>query len=459
MTQPALKENKMGYMPVGKLLASMAAPMMLSMLIQALYNIVDSIYVAKLSENALTMVSLAFPVQNIMIGCATGTAVGMNSLLSRSLGSGDRAKANRAAGNGLFLAACFCLLFTLGGFFFSDEFFRSQTKIQEIAEGGADYLRICTTLSFGIFGSIMFERLLQATGRTLPTMFTQATGAIINIILDPIFIFGWGPVPALGIRGAAIATVVGQMVSFLLAMSCHFLKNEDIHLRLKDLRPVGHVLLPILSVGIPSVIMVGIGSAMTLGMNRILTGFTTTAVAVFGAYFKLQSFIFMPVFGLNNAMVSIVAYNYGARKPSRMKKTIKLSCAVAFCFAFAGFLAFQLAPELLLSMFTPTGNFLEIGVPALRTIGWHYLLAGFCIILSSSFQAMGNGIFSTVNSFIRQLLVLLPAAYLLSLTGRLELVWLSFPIAEIAALTVTGLLFRWVYKKKIKPMEGQECAA
>lgn len=455
MNQSSLNENKMGVLPIGKLLFSMAIPMMLSMLIQALYNIVDSMYVARINENALTAVSLAFPVQNLMLGFATGTAVGMNSLLSKSLGSGDQDRANKAAGNGLFLAGLFCLIFSVGGYFFSGAFFRTQSDIAEIVEGGTAYLEVCTTCSIGLFGTIMFERLLQSTGRTLPTMFTQALGAILNIILDPMFIFGYNGIPAMGIRGAAVATVISQIISFLLAAACHFLMNKDIRLKLAHLLPSWRVLWPILSVGVPSVIMVAIGSVMNLGMNRILYDFTPTAVAVFGAYYKLQSFIFMPVFGLNNAMVSIVAFNYGARNPQRIKKTIILSCGVAFCFALLGFLSFQLIPNVLLGLFEPTEDFLAIGCTALRIIGWHYLLAGFCIILSSSFQALGNGIFSTLNSLIRQLIVLLPAAYVLSLSGRLELVWVAFPIAEVAALTVTSLLFLWIYKKKVAPMENR----
>ncbi len=453
MKQADLTQNKMGVLPIGRLLATMAIPMMLSMLIQALYNIVDSIYVAQISENALTAVSLAFPVQNLMLGFATGTAVGMNSLLSKSLGSGDREKANKAAGNGLFLGLVFCLIFSVGGGLFSGAFFRSQSEIPEIVEGGTAYLQVCTTCSAGLFGAILFERLLQSTGRTLPTMFTQAAGAIINIALDPLFIFGWKFIPAMGIRGAAVATVLSQLSSWLMVAACHFIFNKDVRLKLTHLLPSRKVLWIILSVGIPSVIMVAIGSVMNLGMNRILYAFTPTAVAVFGAYYKLQSFIFMPVFGLNNAMVSIVAFNYGARNPQRIKKTIILSCCVAFCFTFLGFLSFQFVPHVLLGLFEPTAEFLSIGCTALRIIGWHYLLAPFCIILSTSFQALGNGIFSTLNSLIRQLIVLLPAAFLLSLSGRLELVWFSFPIAETAALAVTSLLFSYVYKKKVKPME------
>lgn len=451
MRQP-LGENKMGIMPVGKLLLSMATPIMLSMLIQACYNIVDSIYVSQVSENALTAVSMAFPVQNLMIGFSTGVGVGMNSLLSKCLGSKDFERANRAAGNGIFLSIVCCLLFTVGGILFSDDFFRIQSDIPEIVEGGTEYLSICTGLSFGIFGSILFERLLQSTGKTVYSMITQSVGAILNIVLDPLFIFGGLGIPAMGVAGAAVATVIGQIVSFVLAAVFHFARNKEVRVKLQYIKPSGKILLPILAVGIPSVIMVAVGSVMNFSMNRILYGFTSTAVAVFGAYFKLQSFIFMPVFGLNNAMVSIVAYNYGARKPERIKKTILLSCGIALCFALIGFLSFQFVPDLLLGMFKPTDQFLEIGRTALRIIGWHYLLAGFCIVLNAVFQAMGNGLYATFTSLTRQLIVLLPVAYLLSLTGELSSVWYSFPIAEVVSLALSVVLFIRVYNRKIRPL-------
>ena len=445
-------ENKMGIMPVGKLLAAMALPMIISMLVQAMYNIVDSIYVARVSEDALTAVSLAFPVQNLMIGFSTGVGVGVNSLLSKSLGSRDFDRANRAAGNGVALAALCCLVFTVLGGFFSGFFFQTQSDQAVIVQGGTQYLTICTVFSFGIFGEILFERLLQATGRTIYTMITQGAGAILNIILDPLFIFGGLGIPAMGVAGAAVATVVGQIVAFILAVVFHFTKNKDVKLSLSALKLRWSIQKPILGVGVPSVLMVAIGSLMTLCMNGILGDFSTTAVAVFGAYFKLQSFIFMPLFGLNNAMISIVAYNYGARKPERIKRVILLAMAVAFCLMLLGFLAFQFCPDLLLSMFEPTQQFLDIGRTALRAIGWHYLAAGFCIVLSAVFQALGKGLYSTFNSMARQLIALLPAAYLLSLTGRLELVWWSFPIAEVMSLTVSVLLFIHLYRQRLKPM-------
>ncbi len=451
-----LGENKMGIMPVGKLLFNMATPIMLSMLIQACYNIVDSIYVSRVSENALTAVSMAFPIQNLMIGFSTGVGVGMTSLLSKCLGSRDYDRANRAAGNGVFLSIVCCLLFTVAGWLFSDDFFRLQSDIPEIVEGGTQYLTICTVVSFGLFGAILCERLLQATGKTVYSMITQSVGAILNIVLDPLFIFGGLGIPAMGVAGAAVATVIGQIVSCIVGLIFHFAKNKEVQLKLSGLRPNWQILRPVLSVGVPSVIMVAVGSVMTFSMNLILNGFTPTAVAVFGAYFKLQSFIFMPILGLNNAMVSIVAFNYGARKPERIKKTIALSCLVALCFAMLGFLSFQFVPDLLLSMFEPTEQFLEIGRTALKIIGWHYLLAGFCIVLNAVFQAMGNGLYATFTSLARQLIVLLPVAFLLSLSGKLELIWYAFPIAEVVSLTLSVLLFGRIHRKKILPLYGTE---
>ena len=451
-------ENKMGTMPVGRLLANMALPMVISMLVQALYNVVDSVYVSRVSENALTAVSMAFPIQNLMIGFSTGVGVGMNSLLSKCLGSREYDRGNLTAGNGLVLSGICCLLFMLFGAFGAGVFFRVQTDIPEILTGGVEYLQICTLFSFGIFGEILFERLLQATGRTLYTMITQGVGAVLNIVLDPLFIFGGLGIPAMGVAGAAVATVIGQIVAFLLAMVCHFRKNPEVRLSRKGMRLHRSVMKSILAVGVPSIIMVAIGSVMNFTMNQILIGFTSTAVAVFGAYFKLQSFIFMPIFGLNNAMVSIVAYNYGARKPDRIRKAVLFSCLAAFLFMLCGFAVFQLMPEVLLSMFDPTAEFLAIGCKALQTISWAFPIAGFCVVLSSVFQALGTGLYATIVSLARQLLVLLPVAYLLSLSGRLELVWWSFPIAEMASITVTDLLLLRIYRQKLRPILEEQRA-
>lgn len=441
------QENKMGVMPVNKLLISMALPMIISMLVQALYNIVDSIFVSRICEDALTAVSLAFPVQNLMIAISSGTGVGVNALLSRSLGAKNQEAADKAAKNGIFLAICSYLVFLILGLTACNLFFRTQTDSATIIAYGDTYLSICMICSFGMFIQMMFERLLQATGRTIYTMFTQGTGAIINIILDPILIFGMFGLPKLGIAGAAVATVAGQIIASVMAAFFNFKFNTDVSLKGR-FRPSGHIIGQIYSVGIPSILMMSISSVMVYGMNRILIAFTSTATAVFGVYFKLQSFIFMPIFGMNNGMVPIIAYNYGACKPDRIKKTIALAMVYAECIMLIGLLVFKLKPDLLLSFFNASPEMLAIGEPALRTISWSFLVAGICIISSSTFQALGNGLYSLAISFGRQLVVLLPAAYLLSLTGNIHAVWWSFPIAEVASLALS-LTFMYKINQKI----------
>ncbi len=447
-----IQENKMGVMPENKLLIGMAVPMMLSMLVQALYNVVDSIFVSRISEDALTAVSLAFPVQNLMIALGAGTGVGINAFLSKSLGEKNQKMANKAAHNGIFLmivTSIFCALF---GMFGSYWFFTTQTEDVAIIEYGHQYLSIVMIFSFGLYGQFVTERLLQATGRTLYTMFTQGLGAIINIILDPILIFGMFGLPALGMKGAAIATIIGQIIAAILGVWFNVKKNPDIQLRVKEIRPDKEVIKKVYSVGVPSIIMGSIGSIMTYGMNRILMGFSSTAAAVFGVYFKLQSFFFMPVFGLNNGMVPIIAYNYGARKKDRMMKTLRLSITYAVSIMVIGFLVMQIFPAQLFSLFEASEDMLAIGVPALRTISISFLFAGYCIIVGSMFQALGNGILSMIISIARQLVVLLPVAYLLSLSGNLNLIWLSFPIAEIASLTLSSIFLYRIYQKVIKPL-------
>ena len=422
----------MGVQPVGQLLLSMSVPIMVSMLVQALYNVVDSIFVAQLSENALNAVSLAFPIQNLMIAVATGTGVGINALLSKSLGEKNFQRANLAAANGVFLAVCSYAVFALVGGLFSRPFFAVQTGVEEIVEGGTAYIAICTVCSFGLFLQITFERLLQSTGKTLYSMITQTVGAGLNIVLDPIFIF----VLDMGVVGAAVATVLGQIVGAVLAIVLNARCNREISLSVRGFRPDRQTIGRIYSVGVPSIIMASIGSIMTFGMNQILIGFTTTATAVLGVYFKLQSFVFMPVFGLNNGMVPIIAYNFGARKPDRMLKAVKLGVAFATAIMVLGFGLFQLCPSLLLGFFEPSENMLAIGIPALRIISTHFILAGFCIVSSSLFQALGHGMLSLFISLVRQLVVLLPAAWLLSLSGRLERVWWSFPAADLASVAL-----------------------
>ena len=448
----------MGVMPVGKLIANMALPMVISMLVQALYNVVDSIYVSQVSESAVTALSLAFPIQNLLIGFAVGIGVGVNSLLSKSLGEKNQEAANRAAGNGIVLMAIAMVLFVLFGLFGVRPYFAVQSTNPETVEGGIVYTSICCVFSVGCFASILGERLLQSTGRTVHTMITQSIGAIINIILDPILIHGWFGLPAMGIAGAAIATVIGQWVSGIMVIIFNLKFNPEVQLHKKYLPLDGKTVAAILTVGIPSIVMNGIGSVMNFGINQILQGFAETATGVFGVYFKLQSFFFMPLFGLNNATISIIAYNYGARKPQRITKTLKIACTAAVCLMLAGFLAFQFAPDLLIGMFNPSETFLVIGRAALRTISWSFPLAAFGIALSGCFQALGNGIYSTIVSLCRQMLVLLPVAYLLSKTGEVNAVWLSFIIAEVISLAVTLTFFRRIYRQKIKPLFEAENA-
>lgn len=444
----APQENKMGVLPVGKLLAGMAVPMMISMLVQALYNIVDSVFVSRLSENAFNAVGLAFPLQSLMIAVGAGTAVGINALLSRSLGEKKQEMADRAAGAGIFLLPiCSYLVFAFIGLFLSRPFFVAQAKaVPEIVEYGVQYTRICLGLSVGIFSQFCFERLLQSTGRTSLAMCTQLLGAIINIVMDPILIFGLCGAPRMGVAGAAVATVVGQIVAAIVGLIVNIKCNHDIHIHRKNIRWDPIVAKEIYRVGIPSIIMQSISSVMTFGMNKILFGFTKTATAVFGAYFKLQSFVFMPVFGLNNGMVPIISYNYGAARMDRVKKAVKLTIATAICIMLCGLAAFQLIPSTLLSFFNASPEMLEIGDTALRIISLHFPLAGFAIIAGSVCQAIGNPFYSLIVSVCRQLLVLLPVAWLLAQTGRLGLVWLAFLAAEIVSVTLSAIFLRRTMK-------------
>lgn len=452
MSTNSLQENKMGVMPEGRLLLNMALPMIVSMLVQALYNVVDSIFVSQVSESAVTALSLAFPIQNLQIGFAVGIGVGVNSLLSKSLGEGNQEAANRTAGNGFILMLIVTALFMLFGVIGVRPYYEMQSTVRDTVEGGIVYSQICCLLTVGVFLSILGERLLQATGRTVYTMITQSTGAILNIILDPILIHGWFGAPAMGIAGAAVATVIGQWVSAALVWFFNFRFNPEVQFGARYLRLEGKTVRQILVVGVPSIVMNGIGSVMTFGMNQILQNFTETATGVFGVYFKLQSFFFMPLFGLNNATISIIAFNFGARKPKRITKTLKIACSMALGLMVAGLLVFQLAPDALLGLFNPSESFLSIGRAALRTISWSFPIASFCIVLGACFQALGNGIYTTITSLCRQMLVLLPAAYLLSLTGDVDKVWLSFIVAEFASGTATFYFFRRIYREKIQPL-------
>lgn len=447
------KENKMGVMPVGKLLFTMSLPIMISMLVQALYNVVDSMFVARVSENALTALSIAFPIQNLMIAVSVGLGVGLNAVVSRALGAKDTKGVNRAATNGIMLMFICGLIFMLGGATLVRPYFEMQTDIEEIVTSGIDYTSIVMMGSMGVFMQILFERLLQSTGRTMLTMFSQGVGAIINIIFDPIFIFGYFGFPKMGVAGAAYATILGQWVAALLGLILNIRKNPEVSISMKGFKPHGATIRLILSIGIPSVVMQSIGSVMTFLMNQILIAFSSTAVAVFGVYFKLQSFVFMPVFGLTNGTVPIVAYNFGARKGDRMKKTIQYSVYAAIVIMICGALIFQSIPDKLLMLFDASDEMLRVGVPALRIISLGFPLAGFGIGAGAVFQALGFSVYSMVISLIRQLVVLIPCAYLISmLTGDVTGVWWAFVVAEVVSLTVSALYLRRVNRDVIQTL-------
>ncbi len=432
-----LEENKMGTMPINKLLITMSVPMMLSMLVQALYNVVDSVFVARIEEDALTAVSLAFPMQMLMMALGMGMGVGVNAMLSKSLGAGDQERVNKAATNGIFLAAVSYIVFLIVGLTLIRPFYESQIDNPNIVEYGVKYLTICTTLSFGIYSQIIFERLLQSTGMTFYNMITQMCGAVTNIILDPILIFGLLGAPRMGITGAATATVAGQIVAGTLALIINLKVNKEIQISFKGFRPDVKVIKRIYSVGLPSIIMQSIGSVMVYGMNKILGVFSSTAVAVFGVYFKLQSFIFMPVFGLNNGMIPIIAYNYGAKNRRRMIRTMRIACIYAVIVMLIGVLIFEVLPGELFALFDASDHMLSMGIPALRIIAIHFPIAAVCIVIGSTFQSLGNGIYSMLTSIMRQIVVLLPAAFLLARSGNVNNVWWSFPIAEVMSLLCT----------------------
>lgn len=440
-------------MPVPKLLFTMSMPMIISMLVQALYNIVDSVFVAQVSENALTAVSMAFPVQNLMIAVTAGTGVGINALLSRSLGEKQTEQASLAARNGLFLGVLCYLAFALFGILGSRFFYTNQTTDPELITYGTQYVFVVTVFSFGICLAIVGERLLQSTGLTIYNMFSQTLGAVINIVLDPILIFGLFGFPRLEVMGAAIATVVGQICGMMVSIICNIKKNKEININMRGFRPDKDTIKKIYVVGLPSIIMQSIGSVMVFGMNKILMMFSSTAVSVFGVYFKLQSFIFMPVFGLNNGMVPIIAYNFGARRKKRILQTAWLSIASATGIMLIGLVVFQTQTTWLLSIFDASPDMMEIGVRALRVISLSFLFAGYCIVVGSVFQALGNGVYSLMVSVARQLLFILPAAYIFAKFWGLEMVWWAIPLAELVSLTMSSILFLRIYRKKIKNIE------
>ncbi|MDD3363284.1 MAG: MATE family efflux transporter [Hespellia sp.] len=453
MEETKVQENKMGVLPIPKLLISMSLPMMISMLVQALYNVVDSVFVAQISEDALTAVSLAFPIQNLMIAISAGTGVGINALVSRYLGMKEFETANKVARNGIFLGVISSIVFAILGGSLAHIFFVFQTDNQTIVNYGTSYMQIISIFSVGIFLQVTFERLMQSTGKTIYNMITQGTGAIINIILDPILIFGLFGMPRLEVAGAAIATIIGQLVALSMSFYFNHAKNKELDIRMRGFKPDKSIIAQIYAIGVPSIIMQSIGSVMVLGMNKILLMFSSTATAVFGVYFKLQSFVFMPVFGLNNGMIPIVAYNYGAGHKKRITDTIKLSVAIAVGIMLVGLVIFQLIPGELLRLFDASDHMLEIGIPALRIISISFMFAGYCIILGSVFQALGDGMYSLIVSVARQLFVILPVAYIFAVTFGLHMVWWAIPIAEIASVVLSTLLYKRINRLKIKPLK------
>lgn len=449
------KENKMGTMPLNRLLLSVSLPMMISMLVTAAYNIVDSYFVAQVSENALTAVSMAFPIQQIMMGLAFGVGIGVNALLSKALGEKEFEQVNNYAMHGIFLSVCSYIVFVILGSLSVKAFYMVQTTDEEIVNYGVQYLSTVCICSFGMYAQLIFERLLQSTGRTVCTMITQATGAIVNIILDPVFIFGYLGAPRLGVRGAAVATVIGQIIAATLAVIMNIKINKDIKLQVKGFRPDKGIIAKIYAIGTPSILMQSVGSVMVFCMNKILIGFTSTAVAIFGVYFKLQSFVFMPVFGLNNGMVPIVAYNYGAKRKDRMVGTIRLAVIYAIVIMTTGLVIFQIVPDKLLGIFNASDSMLSMGVIALKIISTHFPVAAFCIILGSVFQALGKGWYTLITSIMRQVVVLIPVAYILSLTGNVDNVWWSFPIAEVMSFLVTLVFMIRINKNIISKVDVQ----
>ena len=456
----AIKENRMGYMPENKLLLSMSIPMMLSMLIQALYNIVDGLFVAGISpeQYELTAVNLAFPAQNLMIAVSVGVGVGINALISRNLGIGNQKKANKIAGQGLFLAIVSYFLFAIVGTAITRPYFELMTAdIAEnegkalVIEYGVKYLRICFLASFGLFAQVVHEKFMQSTGKTTLSMTTQIVGAVANIILDPIFIYGWIGLPKMGIAGAAYATVTGQIISAIVGIILQQKKNKEISFTVDDIKPDKKVIGEIFNIGLPSILMNSIGSFMTATFNKIIMPLSQYAVNVFGIYFKLQSFVFMPVFGFNNGMISIVSYNYGAGKKKRVLRTIKLGLIYAVSMMLFGFALFQIFPDVFLAMFNMSEEAINtVGIPALRTISISFIFAGFSIICSAVFQAFGFSLFSMFVSIGRQLVTLLPVAYLLALTGDVNNVWWAFPIAEVVCVALSVVFYIYIYKRKIK---------
>lgn len=435
----------MGTAPMLPLIISMALPAMFSMLVQALYNVVDSYFVAQISEDALTAVSLAYPIQMLLIAFGMGTAVGINSLISRRLGEGNQEAADSAASHGVLLGILNWVIFALFGLFFTRSFFEAYTSAENIISMGSDYLSIVCIYSFGLFIEANFEKTLQATGNMIWPMIFQLTGAVTNIILDPIFIFTLD----MGVAGAAIATVIGQIAALVFSSIILLTREHAVKIHFRSFRFDWQTVKQIYIVGIPAIIMQAIGSVMTLAMNAILVAFSKTAVAVFGIYFKLQSFVFMPVFGLTQGLMPIMGYNYGARNRKRMLSCLKIGCVIGLLIMAAGTVLFWAIPDQLLMIFEASDEMLRIGRPALQYISLCFMPAALGILSSTLFQAMGRGFYSLIVSILRQLVVLIPAAWLLSHIS-LTAVWFAFPIAEVFSLITSILLFLNLYRKIIR---------
>ncbi len=449
LTKRKRPENKMGTMPINKLIINMSLPLITSMFVQAFYNIVDSLFVARINEDALTAVSMSFPAQNLMISAGVGVGVGITALIARYLGAHDDKGITRVVHNGIFLGILNSILFAFFGIFLAKFYFEFQKASGIIETYGIQYLSICSIFAFSIIMEITFERMLIASGKTIYTMITQSTGAIINIIFDPILIFGLLGFPKMGIVGAAVATIFGQTVAMFMALYFNVTKNHEVRISIKKFAVDFKTIVNIYEIGFPSIVMQSAASFMIFQLNNLLASFSTTATAVLGVYFKLQSFVILPVFGLNNSVISIVSYNYGAGKIKRLLKTVKVANIYAFSIMLAGFVLCQILPVQILKIFDASDNMLAIGVPALRIISFSFLIAPFSIVSSGTFQALGKGTFSLIISLIRQLIVILPLSYLLSRVMGMKGVWVAFPIAEIVAGILTTIYLRKLYKNEI----------
>lgn len=443
------QENIMGTMKISKLLFRMSVPLMISMMVQAFYNVVDSVFVSHINENALTALTLVFPIQQLMAGFAGGTSVGMNYLLSKSIGEKNEKNINLAATNGFFLAIITSLIFAVFGLFFGETFARFQSSDPQIIAYTVDYLRVVTIFSIALFVQQIVERLLLSTGKTVHCMIIQIIGAVTNIILNPILIFGLFGFPRLEVLGAAIATVIGQTLACLVGIYFNMKKNDEIKISFQNFKPSLKVIKTIYSIGFPSIVMQTIGSFVTYVMNTILIGFTSTAVSVYGVYIRLQGFVWMPVFGINNSIVSIIAYNFGAKNRKRIIDTIKLSLSVAFVLNFLGFIVFQIMPETLLALFGASGQMLEIGISALRIVSFSFIFSGIGIVSASVFQALGNGKLSAINSISRQLVFTVPLAYILSNIYGLNGIWIAIPIGEVSSIILSSIFLVYIMKTKV----------